>query len=173
MKEVIISGVWIASGVYLVLIGCESYWAYSDPNTVWVGMLPELYSIAHIYIGIKAISVGTRLLFNLLKVKVKLMDFSTLLVVSTIIVLGRELVIYGKLTANSYLIDEMYLGLYGGLIIVTLVRLKKIGLVSDIWNWGSYKCKNTIRFKKNVLKFTSALILLPIILQYNSFNFLH
>ena len=146
---------------------------YSDPNTFWVGMLPELYPIAHVYIGIKAISVGARLLSNPLIVKEELMDFSILLIVFTTLVLGRELIIYGTLMGNDYLLDELYLWLYGGLIIITLVQLEKIGLVSDIWNRSSYQYQNTIRFKKIVLKFTIALIFLPVILQYDNFNFIH
>ena len=62
-----------------------SYWAYSDPHIQWLGTLPELYPVAHIYIGIKAIVLGLRLRLASSIVKEELVDFVVVLIVFTVV----------------------------------------------------------------------------------------
>ena len=87
--------------------------------------------------------------------------------------LSREIFIYGKLTANDYLSGELYIWLYSGLIIITLLQLERTGVMSDIWNYESYRYRDVIRFKKTVFKFIIALVFLPLVFQYDHLAFLH
>ena len=136
-------------------------------------MIPELFPIAHIYIGIKAIWLGVKLQLVPHNVKDDLINFIIILIVFTTIVFGRELIIFGMLMANDYLLKELYLWLYSGLVFVTLQQLEKTEEFGKTWKQEIYQYRNEIRFRNTVIKFAVSIIVLPWFLRYEYFEFLH
>lgn len=165
----LISVIWILSGVFLISLGCKSYWAYSTPMTAWLGMIPEFFALGHLWLGAHSVSIGLALFKTPSKATLYLRKFFLVLVVFIVTMFVQEFLIYGQWIANDFLKDELFLLLYILLIIACVKHFHFQMPVRFLGKDGFLDRKAAVI----CLAFVISVIGLPLILPYRTLEFLH
>jgi len=156
--------VWIIVGLGFIYYGLDSYWNYSRPGILWLFIIPEIYALKQILIGVISLIIGKKL-FNKERPIQLLINLSYWLVILEI---GVSVVNWGY-TLLFILFDLLVYAI----IIHTLYGFYKTGVIKSTKDLKMKFRNNLQRIMLRGSLLFVLVLLVSKILSYRCFEFIH